>query len=71
MLNPHQTWAAAAATDTNADAWKSVIDPFPSVTMNANTSSNVSVYADARCGYALKPSISITSIPTQKEHTES
>ena len=35
------------------DAWQSVPDPFPSMTMYANTSGNASVDADARCGYAL------------------
>ena len=35
------------------DTWKSVPDPFPSITVYANTSSN----ADARCGCALNGSL--------------
>ena len=37
------------------DAWKSIPDPFPSVTMYSNGSSNASVAADAWCELPFKP----------------
>ena len=35
------------------DAWKSVPDPFPSITLYAKISGDASIDADARRGYAL------------------